>query len=136
MSMHAHPEIELTKNQSLVMETLSAASGPLSAYAILDALRGQGFRAPPQVYRALDKLVTVGLVHRLESINAFVACQLPSCDGKTKETVLFAICENCGNVEELASDRLVKAVNALADEIDFALNRSVIELRGLCNACK
>jgi len=136
MNKHAHSESELTKNQSLVMKALSAANGPMSAYAILDELRDEGFRAPPQVYRALDKLVEFGLVHRLESLNAFVACQLSSCDGDKKETVLFAICEQCGRVEELVSNRLENAVQALAAEIDFSLNRSVVELRGLCAACE
>ena len=64
----------LTKNQSLVFETLQRADQPISAYTILDRLRDHGFRAPLQVYRALDKLVEAGLVHRLESLNAFVAC--------------------------------------------------------------
>ncbi|MEQ8666680.1 MAG: Fur family transcriptional regulator [Rhodospirillales bacterium] len=136
MNKHAHPGTDLTKNQSLVMNALSAANGPLSAYAILDELRDQGFRAPPQVYRALDKLVEFGLVHRLESLNAFVACQLPSCDGETRETILFAICERCGKVEELVSSRLEKAVRSLAGEVDFSLKKSVVELRGLCAACK
>ncbi len=65
---------DLTRNQSLVFNALDGASGPLSAYDILDKLRADGFRAPLQVYRALDKLVEYGMVHRLESLNAFVAC--------------------------------------------------------------
>ena len=68
MSKHAHMTPDLTKNQSLVMSALSKAEGPLSAYSILDELRDQGFRAPLQVYRALEKLMDVGLVHRLESL--------------------------------------------------------------------
>jgi hypothetical protein len=67
---------------------------PLSAYTILDQLRDQGFRAPLQVYRALDKLVEFGLVHRLESLNAFVACRHPDCEDH--ETIAFMICEKCG----------------------------------------
>ena len=62
----------LTPNQSKVLAKLEAASGPLSAYALLDQLRDDGFRAPLQVYRALESLVGAGLVHRLESMNAFV----------------------------------------------------------------
>ena len=64
----------LTKNQSLVFDVLTRAEQPISAYTILDRLREHGFRAPLQVYRALDKLLEAGLVHRLESLNAFVAC--------------------------------------------------------------
>ncbi len=68
MTVHAHAENDLTRNQSLVLDTLSQSGGPLSAYTILDQLRDHGFRAPLQVYRALDKLVEFGMVHRLESL--------------------------------------------------------------------
>jgi Fur family transcriptional regulator, zinc uptake regulator len=64
----------LTKNQALVLDVLSRAEQPMSAYTILDKLRDNGFRAPLQVYRALEKLLDFGLVHRLESLNSFVAC--------------------------------------------------------------
>ena len=126
---------ELTKNQKLVLNALETAKAPLSAYTLLHELREHGFRAPLQVYRALEKLVSFGLVHRLESLNAFVACQHPSCDDKTNTTVLFAICENCGNVREILSDKLVNTFEGLADEIKFSLKESVIELRGLCERC-
>ena len=67
----------LTRNQLCVLERLEASSGPLSAYTLLDQLRENGFRAPLQVYRALDTLIKGGFVHRLESLNAFVACAEP-----------------------------------------------------------
>ena len=91
---------ELTRNQQLVLERLEKSSGPLSAYALLDELREQGFRAPLQVYRALDRLMKAGLVHRLESLNSFVACT----DSHTHANGMtaFAICENCGTVAEFA----------------------------------
>ena len=137
MTRHTHlSNDDLTKNQSLVMNALSNAQGPLSAYTILDELRDHGFRAPLQVYRALDKLVEFGMVHRLESLNAFVACQHPSCEGDSKKTVLFAICEKCGSVQELVSNSLIESVQGLADDINFSLKESVIELRGLCENCR
>ncbi|MGI9402861.1 MAG: transcriptional repressor [Rhizobiaceae bacterium] len=135
MNRHADTAPDLTKNQSLVMNALSEASGPMSAYSILDQLRDHGFRAPPQVYRALDKLVEFGMVHRLESLNAFVACQLHSCDGDSDETVMFTICEDCGNVSELAGEELLDAVQNLARKSEFTLKKSVIELRGICSDC-
>ena len=67
MGKYEASNTDLTKNQKLVMGALSNANGPLSAYTILDELREHGFRAPLQVYRALEKLVELGLVHRLES---------------------------------------------------------------------
>ena len=136
MSKYEASNSDLTKNQTLVMGALSNADGPLSAYTILDELREHGFRAPLQVYRALDKLVEFGFVHRLESLNAFVACQHTSCGGDRKENVLFAICEKCGSVQELANDRLLDVVKSLASDIEFSLSESVIELRGLCGSCK
>jgi Fur family zinc uptake transcriptional regulator len=135
MAKYEASNTDLTKNQSLVMGALSQANGPLSAYTILDELREHGFRAPLQVYRALEKLVEFGLVHRLESLNAFVACQHTSCGGDRKENV-FAICEKCGGVQELANDRLLDVVKNLASDIEFRLSESVIELRGLCASCK
>lgn len=136
MSKYEASKSDLTKNQTLVMGALSQANGPLSAYTILDELRDDGFRAPLQVYRALEKLVELGLVHRLESLNAFVACQHTSCGGDRKENVLFAICETCGNVQELVNDKLLDTVKMLASEAEFTLSQSVIELRGQCASCK
>lgn len=136
MSKYEASKSDLTKNQTLVMGALSKANGPLSAYTILDELRDDGFRAPLQVYRALEKLVEFGLVHRLESLNAFVACQHTSCGGDRKENVLFAICENCGNVQELVNDKLLDTVKTLASDAEFTLSQSVIELRGQCSSCK
>ena len=75
MSTKSKRSKELTKKQTLVMDLLKTNKVPLSAYDILDKLHDFGFRAPLQVYRALDKLIELGLVHRLETLNAFVACQ-------------------------------------------------------------
>ena len=134
MKEHGHSAAELTKNQALVMGALSKAGGPLGAYAILDQLRDRGFRTPPQVYRALDRLVEFGLVHRLESLNAFVACRHPEC--KTHETIAFMICETCGQVFEVADDKLAKRLTTLARDAQFALTKTTIELRGTCLACR
>ncbi|MBO6754793.1 MAG: transcriptional repressor [Roseibium sp.] len=133
MNEHVHTTQDLTKNQSLVMGALSRSDGPLSAYTILDQLRDDGFRAPLQVYRALDKLVEFGLVHRLESLNAFVACRHPGCDDH--ETVAFMICETCGQVNEISDNTLAKQLKRLATDAGFALKKSTVELRGICSAC-
>jgi len=127
-------QTNLTKNQSLVMEELYQAPGPLSAYAILDQLRDDGLRAPLQVYRALEKLIEFGMVHRLESLNAFVACRHPDCDAQT--TIAFTICEPCGQVTEVADDKLRSQLKSLATQNDFALEKSTVELRGICSKCQ
>jgi Fur family zinc uptake transcriptional regulator len=128
-----HNHQELTKNQSLVFGALSEAEGPLSAYSILDQLREEGFRAPLQVYRALDKLLEFGMVHRLESLNAFIACSHPECE--SHGTMAFAICETCGNVAEFADDAIAGHLRNWARGEGFRLNKTIIELRGMCAAC-
>lgn len=133
MNEHAHSSTDLTKNESLVMGELAKADGPLGAYEILDQLRDRGFRAPPQVYRALEKLVEFGLVHRLESLNAFVACRDPQCEAHEKT---FMICETCGQVSEIGDEKLTKHVTGLARAAQFALRKTTIELRGTCRACQ
>ena len=134
MSEHVHEAVDLTRNQSLVMGALTRSKEPLSAYTILDQLRDNGFRAPLQVYRALDKLVEFGMVHRLESLNAFVACSHPGCDGD--DTIAFMICEKCGQVTEIADKAMTKRLRRLAAEARFTLTKATIELRGICHACQ
>jgi len=125
---------DLTRNQALVLSALAEADGPLSAYTILDRLRDDGLRAPLQVYRALDKLVEANLVHRLESLNAFVACRHPDCD--THETIAFTICETCDKVAEIADDEMVARLDALAGDAGFVPKTTTIELRGTCRDCR
>ena len=127
---------ELNNKQSLVMNLLSKSKGPLSAYQILYDLNDHGFRGTTQVYRVLDKLLELGLVHRLESINAFVACQQEKCDEKNKEINLFTICKICGSVQELLSNGLKNIVKSLSKDNNFLLKSSVLELNGVCSKCK
>jgi Fur family zinc uptake transcriptional regulator len=134
MDQHSHAKPELTRNQSLVLQTLEAAGGPLTAYNILDRLNGEGLRAPLQVYRALDKLLEHGSVHRLESLNAFVACSHPDCGGH--ETVAFTICDKCGRVTELTDSKLVNSLRELTGGAEFAARKTTVEIRGLCRACQ
>lgn len=129
---HRHPA--LTKNQRLVYGALEQAPEPLSAYTILDRLREAGFRAPLQVYRALDKLVEFGMVHRLESLNAFVACRHPGCEAHA--TIGFVICEKCGHVSEFSDDAIATRLNERAEQENFTLTKTTIELRGLCSGCR
>lgn len=133
-SEHDHPSADLTKNQALVMEALLAADGPLSAYSILKLLRDHGFSAPPQVYRALDKLVAFGMVHRLESLNAFLACRNPSCSAHT--AAAFSICDQCGRVSEFSDEKLTAHLESMAHEADFSPSKTTIELRGICARCR
>ena len=127
---------ELTKKQSLVMNLLSDSKGPLTAYQILHDLNDHGFRGPTQVYRALEKLLELGVVHRIESINAFFACQQDRCHEKNKEINFFTICKICGSVQELLSNGLKNLVKSLSKDNNFLLKNSVLELKGVCSKCK
>lgn len=124
---------DLTKNQSLVLEQLTTTESPQSAYDLLDSLREHGLRAPLQIYRALEKLQVKGLVHRLESLNAYVACRHEGCD--SHKTTAFAICEQCSMVTEIADKALSKTLAKLGTDIGFSLKTSTIELRGDCAEC-
>lgn len=123
----------LTRNQSLVFGALNDAGTPMSAYEILDRLRNSGLRAPPQVYRALDKLVDRGVVHRLESMNAFVACSHAQCH--VTGHVAFAICEDCGDVKEFTDEAITRRIGAWTRNNAFAANKTTIEIRGRCAGC-
>ena len=126
---------QLTKNQSLLFDVLEKAEGPLSAYTILDKLRDHGFRAPLQVYRALEKLLEYGVVHRLESINSFVACAHPGDDCHSHGIVAFAICESCGQVTEFHDHEVDHRLMEWVRGQKFKPEKTTIEIRGLCEAC-
>ena len=123
----------LTKNQLWVLEKLEAASGPLSAYTLLDQLREHGFRAPLQVYRALDTLVKSGFVHRLESLNAFVACAEPH--DHSHSMTAFAICDKCGQVTEFSDELVGERLDQWVGSTGFVAKKAVIEFRGTCGKC-
>jgi Fur family zinc uptake transcriptional regulator len=131
---HSHDQpAALTRNQSLVLSVLNGADAPLSAYEVLDQLRGEGLRAPLQIYRALEKLVERGLAHRLESLNAFVCCANSA--GHRTGVIAFAICERCGRVDEFTDQVVRERLVSWADAHRFEARRPTIELRGTCAAC-
>jgi len=124
----------MTQNETLVYTLLCQADRPLSAYNILDALRDKGIRAPLQVYRALGKLVERGAVHRIESVNGFVACQLHDCGGS--EVSIFMLCTQCERANEFTDASIDKTLQALGDDRKFQAARKVIEITGLCADCR
>ncbi len=128
--------LKLTKNQSLVLGELQNSESPLSAYTLLDKLRPQGFRAPLQVYRALEKLLETGMVHRLDSINAFMACSHTHDHPHSHGVAAFAICETCGQVSEFADEVISDRLSLWAKANGFHASKTGIELRGQCAACQ
>ena len=104
----------------------------MSAYAILDRVRISGISHPPTVYRALNELMQKGMVHRLQSKSAFIACGHGACDGK----FAFAICRQCDKVVEIPlSDKDQAALLALAPE-EIVPEQVTLEIAGLCEACR
>lgn len=129
----------LTRNQALVLGALSDARTPMSAYDILDRLRQSGLRSPLQIYRALSPLMERGLVHRLESLSAFVACAHPHDHGGGCGTqpgvVAFAICDRCGQVDEFSDEAVSSRLAVWAQGRNFSLAKTTVELRGTCAHC-
>jgi Fur family zinc uptake transcriptional regulator len=129
---HHDHDPKLSRNQGQVLSALRKAKEPLSAYAILDRVRATGISHPPTVYRALNELIQLGMVHRLESRSAFVACGHGACDGKAA----FAICRKCQKVVEIPlSHRKEAALLALSPK-EIAPERVTLEIAGLCAACE
>lgn len=137
MPQAAHAgELKLTRNQSLVLSVLETSGQPLSAYGILDRLREHGLKAPLQVYRALDKLLEAGRVHRLESMNAFVIC-CHSRHGRIHPRITaFEICEACGKVNEFHDTGIEDALTRHARSSGFKIRTTTIEVHGLCADCR
>ena len=126
-------KVKLTKNQSLVLDSLIKAGQPSGAYALLDALRPYGFKAPLQIYRALEQLINLGLAHRLESLNAFIACSHVSCE--SSRATAFVICDKCETVQEICDESISNFLSSLARKTKMKASKSSIELHGLCNGC-
>ena len=124
----------LSKNQQMVFQIIEKAKGPLKAYSILYDVQKKGIKAPLQVYRALDKLVEIGKIHKIESRNAFIACQNSSC--QISKATAFSICESCEKVSEISNSKLSKYLSNFADEAGMKYNKYNLEFFGLCNKCK
>jgi Fur family transcriptional regulator, zinc uptake regulator len=132
MNAAHHHAPKLSRNQGQVLSALRKAKEPLSAYAILDRVRTAGISHPPTVYRALNDLIQLGMVHRLQSRSAFVACDHGACNGKAA----FAICRQCEKVVEISlSDKDERVLLALSPK-DIAAEQITLEISGLCEACR
>jgi Fur family transcriptional regulator, zinc uptake regulator len=123
----------LTPIRRDVLGALLASHQPLGAYEIMERVSPAGPRpAPITVYRALEFLRENGLVHRIESRNAFVACVHGHADG---DLVVFLICERCGTVGEASSSEVASTVKSAADAVGFTPKSPVIEVTGICTHC-
>ena len=124
----------LTKNQKIILDLIEKSDQPLKAYSILFDVKKKGINAPLQVYRALDKLVEIGKIHKIESRNAFVACKNSNC--QVSKATVFSICESCEDVTEVSNLNLSKYLNNFADKSGMKYNKYNLEFFGLCKNCK
>lgn len=122
----------LSGNRGAIYDTLLKAGKPMTAYQLIDAVRPDASLAPPTVYRALGRLIEEGLAHRLESVNAFVACRMAH---RHRGGTVFMLCRDCGTAEEMVDEFLNEHLRARAAERRFQIEKVTLELQGLCAAC-
>ena len=124
----------LSKNQQEVLDIIEKAKEPLKAYSILFNVQKKGIKAPQQIYRALDKLIEIGKIHKVESRNAFVACKNSNCE--ISNATAFSICEKCEKVTEINNLNLSKYLNNFEDDTGMKYKKYNLEFFGLCKRCK
>jgi Fur family zinc uptake transcriptional regulator len=123
----------LTKMRRRVLELVWGSHEPVKAYDLLELLRGENKRAaPPTVYRALDFLQQQGLVHRIESRNAYVGCGCPGHEGAGQ----LLICRACGQVAELDDKDIIDLIARKSARLGFEISRQTIEVEGRCAGCR
>jgi Fur family transcriptional regulator, zinc uptake regulator len=122
----------LAPNHLKVFDALRRAGRPVTAYEIIDAVREAGISAPPTVYRALSKLIQQGMAHRVESLNAFVAC---SHSNDHQGSVVFLICDSCGEAQEVLDHAIETQLRRTSSDCAFHVEQATIELRGRCGIC-
>lgn len=115
-----------------VLELVWASHEPVAAYELLDRLKLEKSNAtPPTIYRALEFLLENGLIHRIESLNAYVGCGNP----ENEHNGQFLICTRCGVVAELGCDSIDGAVRERAGELGFTVESHTVEIQGICESC-
>ena len=125
-------QARMTTMQMAVFQVLEQHDKPMSAYDILDALRGSNARlAPTTIYRALNALCARGQTYRIESLKAFAVKR----SSAPSDAVILSICDGCGTVEEIADAGLLQHVEQSARRSGFEATRHVVELHGRCGAC-
>ncbi len=126
--------VRLTDLRRQVLALIWSGHRPLGAYDILTKLADErgGKAQPPTVYRALEFLQEQGLVHRVQSLNAFVGCNLPEENHRGQ----LLLCRSCGEAAELVDGACFEALERRAAEAGFKVESFVVELSGLCPACR
>lgn len=127
--------LRFTDLREQVFTEIASIRGSIGAYDILDRLAQKGTRlAPISIYRSIDALMDAGVIHRLESKNAYFACRRHEHGGKGRP--IFLSCENCGAVTEVSAQPIFDAIKSLAETAGFEPKVKFVEVSGLCSECK
>lgn len=125
--------LRLTKIREQVLEIIWGSHNPIGAYDVLQQLQERGHKpAPPTAYRALDFLVSAQLIHRIESLNAFVGCPSP----EARHQHQFYICNKCNHVAEVNNHLVTDALAQGAKDLGFENQQQIIEIHGVCKNCQ
>lgn len=123
---------QLTPLREKVLQIVWKSHKPVGAYDVLDELSHSHKSArPPTVYRALDFLMGEGLIHKIESLNAYLGCV----EAGAPHSGHFLICRKCGATEEIVDPKLEAALDQAAKRARFKAERQVVEISGLCAHC-
>ena len=124
--------VRLTKLRRRVLELVWTSHEPVKAYDILDILRDEhSGSAPPTFYRALEFLQEEGMVHRIESLNAYVGCGAPDHNHASQ----FLICQSCGAAAEMNDTEIRNMIADKAADMGFKIYEEIIEIKGVCSQC-
>jgi len=122
----------LSPQRKKVLSLLLQAAGPVKAYDMLGQLKDDKDAKPQTIYRALDFLVEMGLVHRIASLQAFTPCQ----HWAHAHSPALLVCDECGTIAELDADDLMAALTGDAASVDFKARDAVVEVQGTCPNCR
>jgi Fur family zinc uptake transcriptional regulator len=124
--------LRLTPLRADVLKLIAASKRPVKAYDLLEQIsESKATSVPTTVYRALDFLLEHGFIHKLQSINAFMACHHPG----VPHTVPFLICDRCHNAIEMEDERIGNLLDQKARTLGFSPRAQTLEVHGLCKDC-
>ena len=124
---------KLTPLREKVLALIWRNHQPLGAYDLIDMLAESSERriAPPTVYRTLDFLLNIGLIHRINSLNAYIGCSSPH----TLHPSYFLICTHCKNASEITTSVISQAIDDIGRQAHFSIKQQWLEVLGVCHEC-
>lgn len=129
----------LTTQRREILQLVWKSHRPLGAYTLIDelsAIHGKKI-APPTVYRALDFLIEMGLIHRINSLNAYIGCPDPKAHDQSSSGLnYFFICKQCHDAQEIINDPLSESIETLSLQQGFKAQQQWLEVTGVCQHCQ